>query len=54
MYRRELAQSFDENLYHRRNLGETAFSVLKRGYEENAGPGKVPFQPPNFLHSIKN
>lgn len=34
-YRRELARSFDENLYHRRNLVETTFSVLKRGYGEN-------------------
>lgn len=34
-YRRELARAFDENLYHRRNLVETAFSVLKRGYGEN-------------------
>ncbi len=34
-YRRELARAFDEDLYHRRNLVETTFSVLKRGYGEN-------------------
>lgn len=33
-YRRELASSFDEHLYHRRNLVETAFSVLKRKFGE--------------------
>jgi hypothetical protein len=40
MYRRELARSFDEKLYHRRNLIETAFSVLKRGYGENVRSSK--------------
>jgi hypothetical protein len=35
LYRRELARSFDEYSYHRRNLVETAFSVLKWGYGEN-------------------
>jgi len=34
-YRRELARAFDEDLYHRRNVVETTFSVLKRGYGEN-------------------
>ncbi|WP_369425253.1 transposase [Methanothrix sp.] len=34
-YRRELARSFDEDLYHRRNLVETVFSVLKRIHGEN-------------------
>ena len=33
-YRRELSRSFDEHLYHRRNLVETAFSVLKRKFGE--------------------
>ena len=34
-YRRELARTFDKDLYHRRNLVETTFSVLKREYGEN-------------------
>ena len=33
-YRRELSRSFDEKLYHRRNLVETTFSVLKRNFGE--------------------
>jgi len=33
-YRRELAHSFDVHLYHRRNLVETVFSVLKRRFGE--------------------
>ena len=33
-YRRELVGSFDEQLYHRRNLVETVFSVLKRKFGE--------------------
>jgi hypothetical protein len=33
-YRRELACSFDQTLYHRRNLVETVFSVLKRKFGE--------------------
>jgi hypothetical protein len=34
-YRRELSQSFDLTLYHRRNLVETVFSVLKRKFGES-------------------
>ncbi|MDI6720685.1 MAG: IS5 family transposase [Methanomicrobiales archaeon] len=34
-YRRELAKIFDEKTYHRRNLVETAFSVLKRTLGES-------------------
>lgn len=34
-YRRELARSFDKDKYHRRNIAETAFSVLKRTLGEN-------------------
>ncbi|MEN6509914.1 MAG: transposase [Smithella sp.] len=33
-YRKRLAQSFHLNVYHQRNLVETAFSVLKRNYRE--------------------
>jgi len=33
-YRRKMIQEFDDELYHRRNLVETAFSVLKRKYGE--------------------
>jgi len=33
-YRRKMIFEFDEELYHRRNLVETAFSVLKRKYGE--------------------
>jgi hypothetical protein len=33
-YRRELSLSFDLTLYHRRNLVETVFSVLKRKFGE--------------------
>jgi transposase len=33
-YRRELAGSFNDHLYHRRNLVETVFSVLKRRFGE--------------------
>jgi hypothetical protein len=33
-YRRELSLSFDPTLYHRRNLVETVFSVLKRKFGE--------------------
>jgi hypothetical protein len=34
-YRRELSHSFDVSLYHRRNLVETVFSVLKRKFGES-------------------
>jgi transposase len=34
-YRRELSRSFDQMQYHRRNLVETAFSVLKRKFGES-------------------
>jgi hypothetical protein len=34
-YRRELARSLDLTLYHRRNLVETVFSVLKRKFGES-------------------
>jgi hypothetical protein len=34
-YRRELSQAFDLTLYHRRNLVETVFSVLKRKFGES-------------------
>lgn len=30
-----MSQGLDRGLYHRRNLVETAFSVLKRRYGEN-------------------
>lgn len=33
-YRRKMILDFDEELYHRRNLVETAFSVLRRKYGE--------------------
>jgi hypothetical protein len=33
-YRRKIIFEFDEELYHKRNLVETAFSVLKRIYGE--------------------
>ena len=33
-YRRKMILEFDEELYHKRNLVETAFSVLKRKYGE--------------------
>jgi len=33
-YRRELPRAFDLTLYHRRNLIETVFSVLKRKFGE--------------------
>ncbi|WP_256623281.1 IS5 family transposase [Methanolobus chelungpuianus] len=33
-YRRKMIFEFDDELYHRRNLVETAFSVLKRKYGE--------------------
>jgi transposase len=33
-YRRKMIFEFDEELYHKRNLVETAFSVLKRKYGE--------------------
>jgi len=35
VYRRELARSFDQARYHRRNLVETVFSVLKRRFGES-------------------
>ena len=35
VYRRELSRSFDQVLYHRRNLVETVFSVLKRKFGES-------------------
>jgi len=34
-YRRELSREFDLTLYHRRNLVETVFSVLKRKFGES-------------------
>lgn len=34
-YRRELSHSFDQMQYHRRNLVETVFSVLKRKFGES-------------------
>ena len=34
-YRRELSRAFDLALYHRRNLVETVFSVLKRKFGES-------------------
>ena len=34
VYRRELSRSFDQAQYHRRNLVETVFSVLKRKFGE--------------------
>jgi hypothetical protein len=34
-YRRELSRSFDLTLYHRRNLVETVFSILKRKFGES-------------------
>jgi hypothetical protein len=34
-YRRELSRAFDLTLYHRRNLVETVFSVLKRKFGES-------------------
>jgi hypothetical protein len=34
-YRRELSKSFDQSRYHRRNLVETVFSVLKRKFGES-------------------
>lgn len=34
-YRRQMSQGFNRELYHRRNLVETAFSVLKRRYGES-------------------
>jgi hypothetical protein len=33
-FRRKMVQEFDRNLYHKRNLVETMFSVLKRKYGE--------------------
>jgi transposase len=33
-FRRKMLQEFDRNLYHKRNLAETMFSVLKRKYGE--------------------
>jgi len=33
-YRRQLVRSFDHSLYHRRNLVETTFSVIKRRFSE--------------------
>ena len=35
VYRRELSRSFDLTLYHRRNMVETVFSVLKRKFGES-------------------
>jgi hypothetical protein len=34
-YQRELSCSFDQTLYHRRNLAETVFSLLKRKFGES-------------------
>lgn len=39
-YRRKMIFEFDEELYHRRSLIETAFSVLKRKYGEEIKPRK--------------
>jgi len=39
-YRRKMIFEFDDGLYHRRNLVETAFSVLKRKYGEEINSRK--------------
>ncbi len=43
-YRRELASTFDEKTYHRRNLVETVFSVLKRTLGESLRSRKYRLQ----------
>ncbi len=43
-YRRKIARSFDRALYHRRNLVETAFSVLKRRFGESLKARKYWYQ----------
>ena len=45
-YRRELSRSFDQMQYHRRNLVETVFSVLKRKFGES-------LKARNFRNQIK-
>ncbi|MDD1677819.1 MAG: transposase [Methanomicrobiales archaeon] len=43
-YRRELSREFDERTYHRRNLIEMAFSVLKRRFGESLKARKYRYQ----------
>lgn len=43
-YRNEIAQSFDETLYHRRNLVENVFPVLKRRFGKALKARKFRFQ----------
>jgi hypothetical protein len=43
-YRRQLARSLDRFRYHRRNLVETVFSVLKRRFGENLKARKYWYQ----------
>ena len=41
-YRRELSGSFDEKLYHRRNLVETTFSVPEKKFRRVPESKKIP------------
>ena len=43
-YRRRIAQSFNEEKYHQRNMVETAFSVLKRKFGETLKARKYRLQ----------
>jgi hypothetical protein len=43
-YRRRIAQSFNEEKYHQRNMVETVFSVLKRKFGETLKARKYRLQ----------
>jgi len=43
-YRRRIAQSFDQEKYHQRNMVETVFSVLKRKFGESIKARKYQLQ----------
>jgi hypothetical protein len=43
-YRRRIAQSFDQEKYHQRNMVETVFSVQKRKFGESIKARKYRFQ----------
>jgi transposase len=43
-YRRQIAQSFDQEKYHQRNKVETVFSVMKRKFGESLKARKYRFQ----------
>ncbi len=40
-YRRKMMFEFDEELYHKRNLVETAFSIIKKNMEKKSSPGST-------------